>query len=158
MRKALSVLVLCVLVGCDESPSDTNVLTLGGIARMPSNAQLAVRVEQPNGVATFGAGDFASSAGSTSVQLRTAKRGTMRVQYLVTTVPSDTIANETIEFALQDGNQYAVSGQRVTANYTPICFGCTASKKAPLRGSVLPTTDSLLFYIVNGKPCRGCVY
>ena len=149
---------MVLALGCDDAPSDTNLLTVGGITALPAAHQLTVRVEQPKGVSTFTNAELRASSGAAPLQVRTAKRGSMHVRYVITTVPSDTVADETFEFALQDGNQYAVSGLRAPANYLTVCFGCTSSKKVPLKGSAQPTTDSLLFYISNAKPCRGCVY
>lgn len=157
-RAFLSLAAAMFTLGCDEAPSDTNLLTIGGITRLPASQQLTVRVEQPKGVFTFTNADLAASTTVAPLQLRTAKRGTMRVRYVVTAAPTDTVADETFEFTLQDGYQYSVSGVRTPPNWLPTCFGCTSTRKAPYKGGAQPTTDSLLFYIRNDKPCRGCVY
>lgn len=147
------------LIACDESPSDVDVLELRGVARLPTNAVVTARVEQPGRLTTVSHEALAQSmVDGVPVRVRTKTRGTMRVRYLITTSATDTIADLEIPFDLQPGNQYSVSVFRSPANYVNFCFGCTSQTRIPLRGSAQPTTDSLTFYIVNAKPCRGCVY
>jgi hypothetical protein len=145
--------------GCDESPSDVDLLVVGGVSNRPANALVTVRVEQPGRLTLVTNAELlAAETTGDAIRVRTKTSGTMRVRYVMTTTPGDTLADVEIPFALQNGNQYGISAFRSPANYVMHCFGCTSITRIPLRGSAQPTTDSLTFYIANARPCRGCVY
>ena len=84
--------------------------------------------------------------------------GTMRVTIVARTVPEDTIGVGQISFTLTPGNIYGVSVRRQAGGSGALCLGCDRSAKVPFTGSARATTDSLWFYIVDRKPCPGCVY
>jgi hypothetical protein len=162
IRKLQLAYAVLLFSACNGTDEDTDVLNVNGSIATPAGARVTAIVEQPGRRTVFTHEQITAKNQNGSfvgARVRVAGRaGSVRVRVIVTTVPSDTIADGEVTLPIDKGNLYSVNIFRQPARMGNTCFGCSGYVTFPFRGSERATTDSLWLYYVARKPCRDCVY
>ena len=158
IRNGLTIaLALAVIPGCDDDDG-VRRLSLYRSGQL-GDVTVTAEVSLPGRTIQVPASELAlDSDGRSGRTIETPRVGEMRVRFIITASPADTVGITEYTYALSPGKTYSAGLSRRTAAAGRTCIGCTSEISFPLRGSLASSTDRWWMSIYDAAPlCDDCV-